>query len=230
MPTTLDKPQVARALQKLHAAAATEDGAAKQRVLARETELGRRLDQAERYEIYGDAPLAIQPQVGRLLYVLAVSRRARAVVEFGASRGVSTLYLAAALKDAGGGSLVTTELRADKARATREALVDAGLDDLVELRVGDALETLRDLERDITSCFSTAETTCTCRFCGSSSPDSSAARSSSATSTSTIRTCCRTWATSASRAATTCLSRSRWTPAWSFRCEARASRRGHLVG
>lgn len=153
MPTTLDKPQVARALQKLHAAAATEDGAAKQRVLARETELGRRLDQAERYEIYGDAPLAIQPQVGRLLYVLAVSRRARAVVEFGASRGVSTLYLAAALKDAGGGSLVTTELRADKARATREALVDAGLDDLVELRVGDALETLRDLERDIDLLF-----------------------------------------------------------------------------
>ncbi len=153
MPSTLSDPAVSAVLQRLHAAAEAEDGPAKQRVAAREAELGERLSQAQRYEIYGGAPLAIKREVGAVLYLLTVSRRPRWVVEFGASLGLSTLYLAAAIRDCGGGSLVTTELLPDKAQATRGNLAAAGLEDLVELRVGDALDTLRDLEGGVELLF-----------------------------------------------------------------------------
>ncbi len=136
---------VACVLDRLHAAALAEDSRAKERVLAREAQLGERLAQAQRYELYGDAPLAIKREVGELLYVLALSRRARRIVEFGASLGVSSIYLAAAVRDCGGGSLLTTELRPSKAEIACRNLADAGLADLVELRLGDAKQTLIDL-------------------------------------------------------------------------------------
>jgi predicted O-methyltransferase YrrM len=145
MPSTLSTPTVAAVLDRLHAAAGAEDEPAKQRVRGRETELGTRLSQAQRYELYGEAPLAIKRDVGELLYLVVLNRQAHTIVEFGASLGVSTLYLAAALRDSGGGTLITTELLASKAEIACKNLMDAGLDDLVELRVGDALDTLQHL-------------------------------------------------------------------------------------
>lgn len=92
----LRSPAVASALDRLHALADVEDVRAKQRVCDRETQLGGvRLSQPERYELYGEPPQAITAEVGRLLYVLTVSHRARRVVEFGASLGLSNIYLAA---------------------------------------------------------------------------------------------------------------------------------------
>ncbi len=96
------------------------------------------LSQAQRYELYGEAPLAIKRDVGELLYIVALSKQARTIVEFGTPvwgtpLGVSTLYLAAALRDSGGGTLITTELLASKADTACKNLMDAGLDDLVEL-------------------------------------------------------------------------------------------------
>ncbi len=76
---------VASVLDRLHAAAWAEDEPAKERVRAREAQLGVRLAQAQRYEFYGDAPLATKHEVGELLYVLASSGRVRRIVEFGAS-------------------------------------------------------------------------------------------------------------------------------------------------
>jgi predicted O-methyltransferase YrrM len=153
MPSSLSSPTVVAVLERLHAQAHAEDEPVKARVRAREAELGERLDQARRYEIYGGAPLAIKRKVGELLYLLIVGRRARTVVEFGASLGLSTIYLAAALRDCGGARLITTELLASKAEVARQNIVDAGLDDLVELRVGDALETLRDLAQEVDVLF-----------------------------------------------------------------------------
>ena len=88
------------------------------------------------------AHLAVTPEGGRLLYLLARTSKARTVVEFGTSFGVSTLHLAAALRDNGGGLLVTTEIEPTKAAATRATLDEAGLADLVEILEGNALETL----------------------------------------------------------------------------------------
>jgi len=93
-------------------------------------------------DFYGrlkDAPLAVS---GQLLYMLARSSRARAIVEFGTSFGISTLHLAAGLRDNGGGRLITSEFEPSKAARARQNLIAGGLIDLVEIREGDALKTL----------------------------------------------------------------------------------------
>ena len=98
---------------------------------------------------YGDLKdfaLAVSRETGSLLYMLARGCRARSVVEFGTSFGISTLHLAAAVRDNGGGRLITTEFEPSKVIRARANLVAGGLMDLVEIREGDALETLsRDL-------------------------------------------------------------------------------------
>ena len=119
---------------------------AKKRVLNRERELGRRVWGAERAQAYGDAPLSITPEVGDLLHILVLARRPRTIVEFGASHGFSTIHLAAAARDVGACRVITTEIEPGKVAATQRNLVAAGLDDLVEMRAGDALTTLADVE------------------------------------------------------------------------------------
>ncbi|WP_191488489.1 O-methyltransferase [Pseudomonas sp. FEN] len=89
-----------------------------------------------------DFPLAVSRETGTLLYMLARSCAARSIVEFGTSFGLSTLHLAAALRDNGGGRLITSEFEPSKVLRARENLVAGGLVDLVEIRVGDALQTL----------------------------------------------------------------------------------------
>jgi predicted O-methyltransferase YrrM len=101
---------------------------------------------AERAEVYGGAPLSITPEVGELLCVLVVARRPRTIVEFGASHGFSTIHLAAAARDVGAGRVITTEVEPAKAAAARRNLAACALDDLVDLREGDALTTLEDVD------------------------------------------------------------------------------------
>jgi predicted O-methyltransferase YrrM len=97
-------------------------------------------------DFYGrlkDLPLAVSRETGVLLYMLARSGKARSIVEFGTSFGISTLHLAAALRDNGGGHLITSEFEPSKVIRARENLTAGGLIDLVEIREGDALQTLR---------------------------------------------------------------------------------------
>jgi predicted O-methyltransferase YrrM len=150
---TLRSPRVRSVLERLHRQAETEDPPAIARVRAHERELGHRVYGRERAAMYGAAaPLAIKPEVGELLYVLALARRARTIVEFGASLGFSTIHLAAAVRDLGAGTVITTEIEPDKAESARANLAAAGLGDVVDLRVGDALETLSDV-RDVDLLF-----------------------------------------------------------------------------
>jgi predicted O-methyltransferase YrrM len=100
------------------------------------------VDMAERTK---DIIMSVTKEGGQLLYLLTRAVKARTVVEFGTSFGISTLYLASAVRDNGGGQVITTELQPDKARSARESFVAAGLDDLIDLRLGDARETLREL-------------------------------------------------------------------------------------
>ena len=93
--------------------------------------------------------LAISPAFGRFLYMGARLCKARRIVEFGTSMGISTIHLAAALRDMGGGALIGTEIEPSKAARARENLASAGLADLVDIRVGDARETLRDGAGDV---------------------------------------------------------------------------------
>jgi predicted O-methyltransferase YrrM len=100
-------------------------------------------------DFYGqlkDLPLSVSRATGRLLYLLARGGGARSIVEFGTSFGISTLHLAAALRDNGGGRLITTEFEPSKVARAQAHIEAAGMADLVEIREGDALQTLaRDL-------------------------------------------------------------------------------------
>ena len=102
------------------------------------------------YSVMKDYPLPVSRETGALLYMLARSLGARSVVEFGTSFGISTLHLAAALRDNGGGRVITSEFEASKVARAQANITEAGLIDLVEIREGDALETLaRDLPESI---------------------------------------------------------------------------------
>lgn len=99
----------------------------------------------EYLDLYGrlkDLWLPVSRETGTLLYMLARSCGAKSIVEFGTSFGISTLHLAAALRDNGGGRLITSEFEPGKIGRARQNLADGGLIDLVEIREGDALRTL----------------------------------------------------------------------------------------
>lgn len=143
---TLDTPRVSAVLDELFEASA----ATKARFVE---DLGRlsREDRASMvassdpltlYRRAEHVHLAIPRSTGTLLYMLARATRAQAMVEFGSSFGLSTLFLAAALRDNGGGRLISSEFVASKVVRARDNLAKAGLADLVEVRPGDAMESL----------------------------------------------------------------------------------------
>lgn len=145
-PCTLDEPRVQGVLNRLHREADRQRPA----VLRFAVELlidrlrGRTLSSAEQAARASTLHLPLGRRQGLLAYLLVRALAARRVVEFGTSVGVSTIYLAAAVRDNGGGVVIGTELEPTKVRAARAHVAEAGLADLVEIREGDALETLRD--------------------------------------------------------------------------------------
>jgi predicted O-methyltransferase YrrM len=148
--TTLTTPPLSTLLERLFAEADAVDGNLRE-------ELGKlppeERDPQNYQRLYGHARekfLAVSRETGRLLYLLARAKGAKNIVEFGTSFGISTLHLAAALKDNGGGRLIGSEFEPTKAARAREHLASAGLSELVEIREGDALESLaRDLPESI---------------------------------------------------------------------------------
>ena len=94
------------------------------------------------YGLMKDLWLPVSRETGALLYMLARSTCAKSIVEFGTSFGISTLHLADALRDNGGGRIITSEFEPSKVARAREHLAEGGLADLVEIREGDALKTL----------------------------------------------------------------------------------------
>ena len=93
--------------------------------------------------------LALGKAAGAFCYGQARAIGARSVVEFGTSFGVSTIWLAAAVRDNGGGTVIGSELVAGKAERARRNLRSADLDQYAEVRVGDARKTLADVEGPI---------------------------------------------------------------------------------
>ena len=88
--------------------------------------------------------LSVSPRLGRFLYMCVRACKAKRIVEFGSSMGVSAIYMAAALRDMGGGGrLIGTDLEPGKIERAQENVAAAGLADLVEFRLGDARETLK---------------------------------------------------------------------------------------
>ncbi|KQV25381.1 methyltransferase [Rhizobium sp. Root1203] len=99
----------------------------------------------EYLDLYGrlkDLWLPVSRETGELLYMLVRATGARTVVEFGTSFGISSLYLAAGLRDNGGGRLISSEFEPGKIVRAQQNLEEAGLADLVKIRAGDAMKTL----------------------------------------------------------------------------------------
>jgi predicted O-methyltransferase YrrM len=90
--------------------------------------------------------MPISARGGQLIYNLVRAIRPATVVEFGTSFGISTLYLAAAVRDNGSGRVISTELSKTKAAAARRTFTEVGLDELITVLEGDARETLATLE------------------------------------------------------------------------------------
>jgi caffeoyl-CoA O-methyltransferase len=87
--------------------------------------------------------VAVSPAQGRLLEVLARAIGARRILELGTLAGFSTIWLARALP--AGGTLVTLELEADRARIARENVDRAGCGGAVEIMVGPAMRSLESM-------------------------------------------------------------------------------------
>ncbi len=106
--------------------------------------LGRKPSFTERYRRMSNLRVPLSAEQGAFAYFVARSIGARRIVEFGTSFGASALYFASAIRDNGGGIVIGSEVIASKAERARENIREAGLSDFVEIRVGDAMETLSD--------------------------------------------------------------------------------------
>jgi predicted O-methyltransferase YrrM len=153
--TTLDDPRVSALLARLHAQAR---GDVKHFLRAAPAMGLAWLRGRPTFEALAphlrNAFIPVEPDAGRLLYVAARALRARCIVEFGTSFGISTLYLAAAVRDNGGGAVIGSELEPSKRERALAHLAEAGLADLVDVRLGDARETLaRDLDGPVDLLF-----------------------------------------------------------------------------
>jgi len=100
----------------------------------------------EHADAAGLPAINVSPNHGRLLQVLVLACGARRVLELGTLGGYSAIWMARALPP--DGRLLSLERDPRFADVARGSIAGAGLADRVEIRVGRALDTLSDLERD----------------------------------------------------------------------------------
>jgi len=110
-------------------------------LLARDAALEHALQTSE---AAGLPPIAVSPNQGKLLHLLARIQGARAILELGTLGAYSTIWLARALP--ADGRLITIEANPTYAEVAAANIAAAAVGDVVELRVGDALEELADLQ------------------------------------------------------------------------------------
>ncbi|MDV9193193.1 O-methyltransferase [Streptomyces sp. SR27] len=90
--------------------------------------------------------IAVAPNQGKLLHLLALTQGAGNILEIGTLGGYSTIWLARALP--ADGRLITLEYDPAHAAVARANIARAGLDKLVEVRTGAALDSLPELEAE----------------------------------------------------------------------------------
>ncbi|MFJ5819083.1 O-methyltransferase [Streptomyces sp. NPDC093108] len=150
-PCTLAEPRVSAALTRMFEAAARDDEIAARLWSGpddRESLTAEELADAAQ-EIY----MPVSADGGKLLYNLIRAIKPSNVVEFGTSYGISTLHLAAAVRDNGTGQVITTEMSRTKAASARETFAATGLDDVITVLEGNALQTLAALRQPVDFLF-----------------------------------------------------------------------------
>ncbi|WP_211315903.1 O-methyltransferase [Maribacter polysiphoniae] len=97
---------------------------------------------------FKDAYLSISKDQGHDLIKLITDNRLKNIVEFGTSFGISTLFLAQGVIETGG-HVITTELIESKAKKAIDNFERAGVGDLINVRIGDAMATLKNHQEPI---------------------------------------------------------------------------------
>lgn len=92
----------------------------------------------------GLPPIAVAPNQGKLLHILARMQHAKSILEIGTLGGYSTIWLARALEP--GGKVITLEIDPKHAEVASASIAKAGLSGAVEVRVGKAIDSLPQLE------------------------------------------------------------------------------------
>jgi predicted O-methyltransferase YrrM len=90
--------------------------------------------------------ISVSPNQGKFLHLLARMQGARSILEIGTLGGYSTIWLARAMPE--GGRLITLEFEPKHAEIARINLARANLSDVVDVRLGRALDTLPQLEAE----------------------------------------------------------------------------------
>jgi predicted O-methyltransferase YrrM len=154
--TVLEDPALERRLSELHAESDRQMEAMKAYYAARKDEPDEPMAaQVERAKSFlSDKLVALDRDKAEFCYQLLRAIDARRLVEIGTSYGVSTLYLAAALRDNVQGTrdealVIGTEYEPRKAEAARKSFAELGLDQFIRVLEGDLRETLKTLEGPI---------------------------------------------------------------------------------
>ena len=148
--SVLHDPDLERLLSALHARSDAQV-AAMRRFEAERASAGQPTTADQIKAFRSDKLVALDRDKAELCYQLCRAGDARRIVEIGTSYGVSTLYLAAAVRDnvgaaGGAGVVIGTEYEPDKAAAARTHFEAAGLSRFIDLREGDLRETLKQID------------------------------------------------------------------------------------
>jgi predicted O-methyltransferase YrrM len=105
--------------------------------------------EARDHAFLADKLVALDREKAEFCYLVCRAINARRIVEAGTSFGVSTLYLAAAVRDNGGGTVIGAENELAKVKGARTNFEAAGLSAFIDLREGDLIEVLGRVEGPI---------------------------------------------------------------------------------
>lgn len=156
-----DHPEITAVLTRLHEAAAAD----KWKIVPRlpryfwAKSAGHLGNRSTQHRLFSDLYSAVTPERGAVLYLMARAIRARQVVEFGSSFGISTIYLATAVRDnfpaesAPAAQVTGSDMEESKVTAATKNIQAAGLANLARILPGDALQTLREVEGPIDMAF-----------------------------------------------------------------------------
>ena len=151
--TILNDPHLERLLDRLHERSEAQTSAIREHYDERDKAVDRPPeDQSALTKTFlADKLYALDRDKAEFCYQVCRAIDARQIVEIGTSYGVSTLYLAAAVRDnvratGDSGVVIGTEYEPEKARAARANFSEAGLSSFIDLREGDLRETLRQIE------------------------------------------------------------------------------------
>ena len=150
MASPLNDPKLEALLDRLHAKSDAEVDETDAYFARREREGSLNYENycdEDMHRFLSDKMVALDREKAEFCYQLCRSLRATRIVEAGTSFGISTLYLAAAVRDnqVENGVVIGTEHEASKVKVARENFKEAGLSEFIELREGDLRQTLQDV-------------------------------------------------------------------------------------